>query len=290
MSKIGLPSLLSLAFHLILLLGIGSIAGLSGHDGPSFVVELVASSSPEFSGIGGEGSGLAADLPPRNDRPVPSRKSMPSQAKAPLSPQLPSGVEEKETVRPVQEGTLPSTREPDASPDPELPVDRIEEAMPEERPRMEPLLRLVAGEGASEGGSGGASSGGGGDAQQRLGGGGLSGGAFGNGAGGLAGEGGGGGSGSGLVMPRPAGESNPKPRYPEGARVEGREGTALLKVTVLPDGKVGETSIERSSGHPDLDRSALEAVNQWRFLPARRGEKPVAASIRIPVTFALNDP
>ncbi|HZR46959.1 MAG TPA: energy transducer TonB [Candidatus Manganitrophaceae bacterium] len=289
MSKIGLPSLLSLAFHLILLLGIGSIAGLTGHDGPSFVVELVASSSPEFSGIGGEGSGPAAGLPPRNDRPVPSRKSMPSPAKAPASPQ-PSRVEEKETVGPVQEETLPPKKEPDASPDPTLPVDRVEGAMPEERSQMEPLLRLVAGGGASGGGSGGAPSGGGDDAQQPLGGGGLSGGAFGNGAGGLTGEGGGGWSGSGLVMPRPAGESNPRPRYPEGARVAGREGTALLKVTVLPDGKVGETSIERSSGHPDLDQSALEAVTQWRFLPARRGEKPVPASIRIPVTFALNDP
>ncbi len=93
-----------------------------------------------------------------------------------------------------------------------------------------------------------------------------------------------------FVIPRPGGRSNPKPRYPESARFEGREGTVLLKVTVLPTGEVGEAVTERSSGHADLDRSAVEAVKKWTFSPARRGERPVIASVRIPVTFALDPP
>ncbi|MDC4227707.1 MAG: energy transducer TonB [Candidatus Manganitrophus sp.] len=87
--------------------------------------------------------------------------------------------------------------------------------------------------------------------------------------GGIAGAGGGQ-AGPRFVIPS-AGRSNPKPRYPERARAEGREGTALLKVTVLATGKVGEALIEHSSGHADLDRSAVEAVMKWTFLPARRG-------------------
>lgn len=93
-----------------------------------------------------------------------------------------------------------------------------------------------------------------------------------------------------FVTPRSDGRFNPKPRYPEKARSEGREGTVLLKVTVLPTGEVGEAVAERSSGHADLDRSAVEAVKKWTFSPARRGESPVIASVRIPVTFALDHP
>ena len=109
-------------------------------------------------------------------------------------------------------------------------------------------------------------------------------------AGGDAFPGGGGGRGqtaSRFAVPMPGGRFNPKPRYPEAARAEGREGTVLLKVTVLPTGKVGEAITERSSGHTDLDRAAVEAVMKWTFVPARRGENPVMASVRIPVTFKI---
>lgn len=112
-------------------------------------------------------------------------------------------------------------------------------------------------------------------------------------AGGDVFPGGGGGRGqtaSRFAVPRPGGRFNPKPRYPEAARAEGREGTTLLKVTVLPTGQVGEAMTERSSGHADLDRAALEAVMKWTFVPARRGENPVTASVRIPVTFTLDRP
>ena len=104
------------------------------------------------------------------------------------------------------------------------------------------------------------------------------------------GRGSGGGFASLPQMPRPDGRSNPKPDYPEAARAEGREGTVLLRVTVLPSGKVGEATVDRSSDHLDLDRAAIEAVMKWSFLPAREGGNPVSASIRIPVTFALNRP
>ncbi|MFY9268724.1 MAG: energy transducer TonB [Candidatus Manganitrophaceae bacterium] len=116
----------------------------------------------------------------------------------------------------------------------------------------------------------------------------------GGGSGGFAGSGeesiGQGGTASRLIPPQPDGKLNPKPRYPEAARIEGKEGTALLKVTVLPTGRVGEALIERSSGHPDLDRAAVEAVARWTFSPARRGETPVVASVRLPVAFSLREP
>jgi TonB family protein len=287
MPKIRLPLVLSLAFHLIVLLGISSMIGTGGE---SFIVELVSSRMPEFHGVGGDPPGPAADLPGPTDRPALSPGSVPSPQQVPLKSGSTSGGGEEEALAPVQEEeTFALPEEPSASPDPALSFDRREESLTEERSEWKPPFPSVDGE-TSGPGSDGDFPGKGNNTEQHPGEEGASGPASGNGSSGMTEASGGGESASGFVMPSPDGRSNPRPRYPEAARAEGREGTALLKVTVLPDGKVGETAVERSSGHADLDRSAVEAVTKWTFLPARRGEAPVAASVRIPVTFALDRP
>lgn len=78
-----------------------------------------------------------------------------------------------------------------------------------------------------------------------------------------------------------------KPRYPESARRQGIQGTSLLRLHVLADGAVGEVLVERSAGHPDLDRAAVRAVKKWRFEPARRGGQSVAVRVMLPVRFEL---
>lgn len=78
-----------------------------------------------------------------------------------------------------------------------------------------------------------------------------------------------------------------KPRYPESARRQGIEGTALLRFQVLSDGRVGEVLVERSAGHPDLDGAAIEAIKRWRFEPAKRNQQAVAAWAVLPVEFRL---
>ena len=86
---------------------------------------------------------------------------------------------------------------------------------------------------------------------------------------------------------RPLGGYQTTPRYPESARTAGIEGTSVLRFVVLPDGLVGTINVEKSAGHPDLDRSAIEAVKSWRFEPARRGKEAVAVWVTIPVRFEL---
>lgn len=99
---------------------------------------------------------------------------------------------------------------------------------------------------------------------------------------------GGGGIGDGFgYLARPLGGYQVKPRYPDSARRAGIQGVAVLKVKVLENGSVGDTSVEQSAGHPDLDRSASEAVKQWRFEPARRGSEAVAVWVLLPVRFEL---
>ena len=40
---------------------------------------------------------------------------------------------------------------------------------------------------------------------------------------------------------------------------------------VLPNGRVGEVVVEKSSGYEVLNQSALATVKKWRFIPAREG-------------------
>jgi protein TonB len=61
----------------------------------------------------------------------------------------------------------------------------------------------------------------------------------------------------------------------------------ILKVEVLSDGQVGQVEVKRSSGHDILDRSALTAVRQWRFIPAKRGENAIPLWVNIPIKFQL---
>jgi protein TonB len=118
----------------------------------------------------------------------------------------------------------------------------------------------------------------------------LAAGAPGPGAGLASGTGTGGGTGSGGSNPArwdAAHLGNVKPAYPHLARARGHEGTALILVLVSARGLPVEVRLKQSSGSNLLDRSALEAVQGWRFVPAQENGKPVAAWLVIPVMFSL---
>lgn len=81
--------------------------------------------------------------------------------------------------------------------------------------------------------------------------------------------------------------NNPAPTYPVFSRRNREQGTVLLNVRVSAQGQAEQVQLKRSSGFSRLDEAALAAVQQWRFVPARRGEATVAASVVVPVTFRL---
>ena len=85
------------------------------------------------------------------------------------------------------------------------------------------------------------------------------------------------------------GEANPWPRYPAAARRRGIEGEVLVRVAVALDGRAERVVILRSSGSALLDKAAVEALERWRFEPARAAGQPVAATVEIPVTFRLTE-
>ncbi len=61
----------------------------------------------------------------------------------------------------------------------------------------------------------------------------------------------------------------------------------LLRVEVLPDGRVGQLELKKSSGYRVLDLSALNTVKRWRFIPATKAGTPIPFWINIPVKFQL---
>lgn len=83
---------------------------------------------------------------------------------------------------------------------------------------------------------------------------------------------------------RIAGQS-PEPEYPTQSLRKGEGGTVLLRVNVGADGRPGEIDFARRSGSRELDRAAQEAVGRWRFTPAMRDGKAVAAVVEVPIEF-----
>lgn len=81
--------------------------------------------------------------------------------------------------------------------------------------------------------------------------------------------------------------NNPAPYYPSAAKKRGVQGKVLLSVVVKADGTPLSVDVSRSSGSSTLDVAALEAVKQWRFVPAKKSGQPVQAEVVVPVEFKI---
>lgn len=84
--------------------------------------------------------------------------------------------------------------------------------------------------------------------------------------------------------------NNPAPAYPELSRRTGEQGQVLLRVLVDINGKPSVVELRASSGSGRLDRSALDAVRHWKFVPATQGGEMIAAWVTVPVVFNLTTP
>lgn len=118
-------------------------------------------------------------------------------------------------------------------------------------------------------------------------------GGVGSGSGGGVGPGWNGGIGGGGYHPGrdgvgyPACAYCPPPQFSEEARKAKHQGSVIVHVIILADGRVTEASVVKGLGL-GLDEKALEAVRTWRFTPAMGpGGKPVAVSTEIEVVFRL---
>ena len=99
-------------------------------------------------------------------------------------------------------------------------------------------------------------------------------------------------SGNGVYKPGVDGVSQPIPVYtPEAefsdeARRQKYEGVCVISIIIDPQGNPQSPHIIRRLGL-GLDEKALEAVMKYRFKPARKDGKPVAARMSVMVDFRL---
>src|SRR5690606_24190487 len=82
---------------------------------------------------------------------------------------------------------------------------------------------------------------------------------------------------------------NPAPRYPDFAQERGWEGTVILNVHVLANGKPKPVEVKQSSGRKVLDDSAVQAVRRWSFVPAKLGDTTVDSWVEVPIDFRLSE-
>lgn len=77
--------------------------------------------------------------------------------------------------------------------------------------------------------------------------------------------------------------------YPEEVRRRGGAGTVILKVEVLETGRPGNISVQQSSNDTALNEAAVQAVQQWQFIPAKDEQTGLAVRcfITLPIVFKL---
>jgi TonB family protein len=76
------------------------------------------------------------------------------------------------------------------------------------------------------------------------------------------------------------------PQYSEEARRIKLQGVVTVSGLVTETGEMTDVQVVKSLGH-GLDEKAVEAVSQYRFRPAMKDGKPVAARISVQVNFRL---
>jgi TonB family protein len=88
--------------------------------------------------------------------------------------------------------------------------------------------------------------------------------------------------GDGITPPKVIHQVSPKPDSgQQGFRISG---VVLIGLVVSSHGLPVHVHVVRSADK-DIDQSAVDAVTQWRFEPARKGDKPVAVRLTIEIRF-----
>ena len=77
--------------------------------------------------------------------------------------------------------------------------------------------------------------------------------------------------------------------YPDASKRANEEGTCRVRVTVAPDGRITDASIESSSGFPRLDDACLKGVKGQKVIPAMEDGKPVETTTIVPITWKLKN-
>jgi len=77
-------------------------------------------------------------------------------------------------------------------------------------------------------------------------------------------------------------------RYPASARVDRAEGKVVVKAVINEDGNLGEVEVFQSSGHPTLDKAAVDTMRQAAPFPLPHPLGQRRMTIKIPMSYRLD--
>lgn len=86
--------------------------------------------------------------------------------------------------------------------------------------------------------------------------------------------------------PRPRAKSNEcrQPVYPPEMLERGEVGGAVFELVIDTTGQISRLTTMRAS-HPEFEKSAREALQNWKFIPAEKDGKPVESRWRLAIVF-----
>jgi periplasmic protein TonB len=87
--------------------------------------------------------------------------------------------------------------------------------------------------------------------------------------------------GPGVSPPRVTKQVNPNYKTARGVKLEG----AVIVVLVVSSQGVPRDVRVAKGLDKDIDQSAIDAVREWRFSPARKDDKPIAVRISLEINF-----
>jgi len=71
-------------------------------------------------------------------------------------------------------------------------------------------------------------------------------------------------------------------------RASGLSGMVSIKITIDENGNVTQAAVAKSTD-TQFEQPALEAVNRWKFRPAKKDGRPVVAQVMVPVRFTSSN-
>lgn len=78
-----------------------------------------------------------------------------------------------------------------------------------------------------------------------------------------------------------------RPSYPRSSQKRNHEGTVVLTIQVLKNGKAGRVVVHSSSGFKRLDEAAVKAAKAADYIPAKQFGKDIESELTQPITFEL---
>ncbi len=79
-----------------------------------------------------------------------------------------------------------------------------------------------------------------------------------------------------------------RPEYPYQLKRDGVEGIVAVTFIIDEHGNVVDPEVKKSS-NDGFNQSAVKAIAQWKFRPAKVGGKPVKCRVTVPIRFNLDE-